>query len=431
MTKDSKLPLAALNGALDKCIRCGECRAVCPVFAVERREKFTARGKVALVAAANRGEAELDEPFYQGLANCLLCMACVDRCANDTPTDEIVVEGRSAFVERKGLPAVQRLVYAGLEGGDRAMRVASAAQKLLFKSLPEESGLRRRFPMPFVDRDQLVPQLAAKPFRKTHPVENTVPNARARVVFFTGCMANYAFTNIAESVVRVLNALGVDVTVPEAQACCGAPMFLSGDRDAALRRARNNLDALADDAGATVVVPCSTCGMMLRTHYPRLLEGGERERAEALAARTMDISEYLVREIGAEAIAARITAPLDRALTYHDPCHLNRGQGVSREPRELVRLATGRPVAEMDRPDRCCGLAGTYSLINRPTSKAIQTAKTEDIAKSGADGVATGCPGCVLQLGDGLRRHHVPGSALHVIEALARAMGLTGQPPKK
>jgi glycolate oxidase iron-sulfur subunit len=417
-------PFHALRKELDKCIRCGECRTVCPVFAVQRQEKFTPRGKIALAIAANDTGLERDDAFRETFSNCLLCLACVERCAQGSATDKLVLEARAASAAEHGTPAAQKLVYAGLKSGDTALRAAAAMQKLLFRKIPDSSGMHRRFPLPLVGRGQMVPELADTPFRQAHENRFKAKEGAGQVMFFTGCMANYAYTGIAESTVRVLNALDVEVLVPDSQTCCGAPMLLNGDTKAWKKLARKNLDALRPDSDVPVVVPCSTCGMTLKKHYPQHLTGNDADQAAALSARTMDISEYLVKVIGIDAIAERISHPLDTDITYHDPCHLSRGQSVRREPRLLAALAAGRPLAEMDRPDRCCGMAGTYSLVQRDTSLAIRKAKTDDIEKTRADLVATGCPGCIFQLASGLHESGSAARALHVVEALARAMGV-------
>lgn len=430
--KDSVSALSALKDELDKCTRCGECRVACPVFDVLRREKFASKGKVALVRAAANGELELSDSFYEALSQCLLCMACVDRCSSNVRTDLIVTAARAAFVERRGLSAAQRLVRKGLLSGPMVKRAASAAQRLLFSQLPERSGLRARFPLPWLRPGQVVPRLAAVPFRDTfrgRPRKPGPKGASETVILFTGCMANHAYTGVAQATVDVLEAVGVRVVVPEEQACCGAAMLNMGDRDTALAQARVNATALGAaleaHPRARIVTPCSTCTMALTRHHPELLaDEALAETALAVAAASMDVSAYLADVVGPERLAARITAPLAKRITYHDPCHLARGLGVREQPRALLRLACGEHFTDMAEADRCCGMAGTYFLSNPGTSQTIQERKVGNVAASGADVVATGCPACILQLDDGLARAHSPARAEHTIELLAQAMGL-------
>jgi len=166
---------------------------------------------------------------------------------------------------------------------------------------------------------------------------------------------------------------------------------------------------------------------MFKTLYPELFaQDPELSQAAAdLASRTCDISEYLVHEIGLEAIAGQIVSPCGLRTTYHDPCHLKRAQGVSREPRRLLELACPDSFAEMKQPDRCCGLGGTYGVTHREMSKKIRNRKVQNILDVQAGQVATGCPACMIQLQDGLHQEAPKIRARHTIEVLAQAMGVT------
>ncbi len=421
-------PLASLLAELDKCVRCGQCRVVCPVFAELRREKFTSRGKVSLVRAAAQGDIGLSDGFYETLDNCLLCMACVANCSTGVRTDAIVLAGRAAFVEKRGLTTAQRLVRRGLLAGPGIKGAASRLQTLFFGRLPDRSGMRARFPLPLLRADQVMPRLAATPFRDRP--RQTGPDNGETVIFFTGCMANYAYTGVAEAVVAVLEALGVRVVVPRDQSCCGAAMLNMGDRATATAQARANAavlgKALERHRGARIVVPCPTCGLALKRHHPDLLatEDTLAHAARSVAHATMDISEYLADVIGPERLARHIAAPVARRTAYHHPCHLNRGQGVTGQPLALLRMACPDGFTDMAEAERCCGMGGSYFLSNPDTSKAILERKMDCVAQSGAALVATGCPACMLQLDDGLARRDMPGRALHTVEVLAMAMGL-------
>jgi glycolate oxidase iron-sulfur subunit len=167
---------------------------------------------------------------------------------------------------------------------------------------------------------------------------------------------------------------------------------------------------------------------MFKTLYPELFAGDPElsEAAADLASRTFDISEYLVHEIGLERVAGKIVSPCGLRTTYHDPCHLKRAQGVSGEPRRLLELACPGSFAEMEEPDRCCGLGGTYGVTHREMSKKIRGRKVQSILDAQAGQVATGCPACMIQLQDGLHQEAPKIQVRHTIEVLAQAMGVTG-----
>lgn len=424
--KDPAENFLHLKEELEQCIRCGECRTVCPVFDATLHEKFVARGKISLLVAAAEGKLELSDSFYKGLSNCLLCKACVDNCANNVSTDKLIIKAREIYTSQKGLPILQRIIYTGLANAGSATKSLKAAhtmQKAVFRKIPETSGMRRRFPLPLIDSGQLVPELAEIPFREAHPPIRSSSGAQEKVIFFTGCMSNYAYTSIAEAVVKVLNALGKEVITPE-QTCCGAPMYLSGDVETAKKLAETNMELLGQYTGSKIVLACPTCGMMLKQHLLEIISDDYIQTATSIAARTMDISEYLYHSVGVEEIRQHIVRPIAATTTYHDPCHLNRGQGISHEPRELLKLACGTGFSETEDADRCCGLAGTYSIVHRETSQKIQQKKSQKLKQNGADLIVTGCPGCIMQLQDGAGRIGSQSYATHTIEVLARAMGI-------
>ena len=430
-TTDQKQILAELQDELSKCVKCGACQSVCPIFAETKRERDVARGKISLVEAVAEGSLPSTQDYDSILNNCLLCMACVENCSSSVRVDKVVTGARDALVHKRGLPWPRRRIHALLKGGGRTIdtlfKGGSLVQSLLFRRIPESSGLRRRFALPGVEAEQVLPRLARKPFRSRHPEIVDAQAHTERVVFFTGCSINYIFPRIGEAVLKVLNGLGVSVTIPPMQNCCGAPVEAAGDRETCLALARANLDAVTrGNAGLKVVVCCSSGGYMFKKLYPELFAKDPKlgKAAADLASRTYDISEYLVQEIGLDRIAEQISAPCQQVTTYHDPCHLKRAQGVSREPRQLLRLCCQDRFAEMEDPDRCCGLGGTYGVTHREMSKKIRGHKVQNILDQGAEQVATGCPACMIQLQDGLHSQ-APGTLVrHTIEVLAQAMGL-------
>lgn len=276
-----------------------------------------------------------------------------------------------------------------------------------------------------MDKDQVVPSLASRSFRSRHGEYHPTGDETEPVVFFTGCSANYVFPQIAEAALWTLGYLGSSVHVAPDQMCCGAPAEGHGDQETVHALAKQNLYALAARfPRAPVIVVCSSGGYMFKRMYPELfLIGEESQIAADLAARTYDISEYLVHKVGIDALAQKMVAPVQIPTTYHDPCHLKRGQGVHQEPRQLLELACpGRYIPMMD-ADRCCGMGGTYGLSHREMSQTILGHKTGVIQASKAAQIATGCPACMIQLQDGITRAGLDVQVKHTVEVVAEALG--------
>lgn len=422
--------LTALAPELERCAKCGECRRVCPVFAAEPQEKYVARGRLTLVEALAAGEITPSDGVRDALDNCLLCLACVRHCGSQVAVDLLVTAARAHAVDLRGgaggLTALARLLASGRGLLGLAARSGSLLQPLAFARLPHASGLRSRFPLPLLGRLEYVPPLARRPLRDTVPERRPATGGGPTVLFFTGCSVNFFFAEIGRAVLKVLDRLGCGVIVPGGQVCCGTPMESGGAEDAARDLARRNVDVLtaAGVAGLPVVVPCASCGYTLTTTYPRLLadDPDYAPRARALAARTRDIAAFLVRDVGLPAVAARLARPVAGTLTYHDPCHLLRGQGVGAEPRELLRLVAADGLAEMDAADRCCGSGGLYALRRPQTARRILDAKLAAAESTGADVIATGCPACIVQLRGGLLRTGSRQRVRHTLELLADAM---------
>jgi glycolate oxidase iron-sulfur subunit len=220
-----------------------------------------------------------------------------------------------------------------------------------------------------------------------------------------------------EATVRVLARNGVGVANVPGQRCCGALNLHAGDRRTARELARRNIDAfLAADVEA-IVVNSAGCGSTMK-EYTELLEHDAEyaERARRFSSLVRDVTEYLT------ALPFRPpTRPMPARVTYQDSCHLVHAQRVRSAPRELLRAIPGLELAELEAPDRCCGSAGVYSFAQREMSLRLLDDKMRDIAASGAPTIATANPGCMMQLEAGLRRHKLPGRAVHVVELLDEA----------
>ncbi len=389
-----------------ECVRCGACRAVCPTFTAIQREYAVARGKVSLCEAYREGGIGLTERFVRAVKECLTCAACRENCPNGVDVPALVIAAREEIYRKKGLTLSQSLLNRVLSSGlltSIGAKAASLFQGLLFERASDFDGLRARLPIPLL-KDRLVPSLRGRPF-----VDQVRPELRDRrkVGLFVGCLINYAIPEVGEAAVRVLEMAGFDVIVPKEQVCCGMPAFGMGDREKAKELAVRNVEVFSKDSIEAIVTPCATCATALKIHFKELL--GEDERVMDFTARAKDVTEFLAGELELK------RASRDLRVTYHDPCHLSRYQHIKDEPRELIGKA-GYSFIEMSRPCRCCGLGGTFGVEHYELSKEIGREKAEDIADTGADVVATACPGCILQLRDALHRMGVKKRVVHVVE---------------
>ncbi|OGQ06224.1 MAG: hypothetical protein A2W38_02145 [Deltaproteobacteria bacterium RBG_19FT_COMBO_58_16] len=419
--------LAEFREEIDKCVKCGTCRSVCPVFKVIGREGGSTRGKMTLIGARQEGKLGLTETYLRAIKDCTLCGACQTNCPNDVKTTAIIAAARAEAVDELGVPFTASMVFKNLLGQnslmDKAFKLATRFQGLMFKSSGSESGLLSRFSTPLVGKGRLVPQFAKTFFLDMEQVraaggeKGLRKTGAPRVAFYAGCGINFLMPEVGLKSIAVLKRAGAEVIIPPEQVCCGMPAYSTGDVESARQMALRNLEVFEAYDLDFVATSCATCGYGLKTQLRNLL-GGEAaltERVDAFCSKVRDITELLTGELklkgGENPVGARLA-------TYHDPCHLGRGQGLREEPRVLIAQSSGVVLKEMKNPCACCGLGGGLSLSNYELSTEIARKKAENIKNSGADVVVTACPGCMVHLRDGLHRFGVDVKVAHVVELL-------------
>jgi len=425
VTGDAKT-LAATRGEVLKCCRCGQCRSVCPTFAELQDEANAPRGRVTTVAALQDGRLVSTKDLAQSISQCTLCLACVAECPSSVELARIFLDARAELATRLGVGTVKGMALNLVARRNRLLPAAAKlfwlGQGIPFSRLPKNTGLRLRFPLGVMDGERMLPSFARTPLRQQLPTVSGQPGSKLRVAYFTGCFDNYFDPEVGHAVVKVLVRNGVQVVIPPDQGCCGLPMLTNGLRDVALGLMRQNVAALLESEPDVVVTACASCGSALRELYAETFEGSGdasgAELARKLAAKTMDIAEFLA-DRGYE----RPGKPVERLVTYHDPCHLVRGQGVSAQPRDILKSIPGLELVEHAEANRCCGGGGTFSFSYYELAKRIQERKLNNIRATGAQVIATGCPGCKFHLNDGLQRLRRDTEVVHTVQLLALSYG--------
>jgi L-lactate dehydrogenase complex protein LldE len=227
------------------------------------------------------------------------------------------------------------------------------------------------------------------------------------------CLGDLFYPEVGERIVRLLRRLGVTVEFPSGQTCCGLPLFNSGYHDAAAGVARRTVDLF--DGAEHVVVPSGSCAWMVKHEYPGLMaDAASRAAAERLAARTSELSQFLVKVLGRR----KFQSAVDGTITYHDSCHLLRGLHESQSPRALLRDLAGARFVELAGADECCGFGGSFSVRLPEVSTAILDKKLANVEASGAACVVACDAGCLMQMRGGLSRRGSRVRALHLAEVL-------------
>ena len=405
-----------------QCIRCASCLNVCPIFRLVGGHVFgkVYTGGIGTILTAWFDALKSSEDI-QGL--CIQCGACKEVCPGKIDIPELIMELRRRLVQEEGLPFIQKAIFAVVNNRrlfHSMLRTASVADKPFVKG-----RFIRHLPMFLADLTdgRSLPAIAPVPFRDrfTRIVQ---PKGKEKAVFFAGCLIDFAYPEMGEALVRILNKAGIEVLFPDAQTCCGAPARYSGAYEVAAHNAIDNIKALSLDGATYVISACPTCTAALAKEFESTFESlGQTEwipQARALAAKTVDFSTLVERLVA----AGRLTFEEGRTLgtvTYHDSCHLKRTLRADQPPRALLRRA-GYEVKEMAECDTCCGMGGSYSLKLPQISAPMLQRKLGNIRATGAETVAMDCPGCVMQIRGGFDQTGQPVRVSHTLELLDEAL---------
>jgi len=386
----------------------------CPAYEADPRESLAPRGQVYNVRLMLEGRLPLTEGLAAEIYGCLACRGCETVCPAGVPVGSIMEEARGLITQEAKESAWLRWSKRILLGGV----LAHPWRLSLFMALArfgEALGARRLVAMlspALAERQALLPSI---PKRSVLP-ESLMPSGepRGRVALFSGCIAAHLFGDVNEATARVLQRNGYEVVVPKAQTCCGALHLHNGLPDIGRELARKNIEAFGDVEA--IVVNAAGCGAAL-TEYGELLEGDAR--AKDFAARVVDVSAFLVREGFDAPKPSASTRP--KRVAYDAPCHLFHAQGVKTEPRELLGQIPGVELVDYPNSERCCGSAGIYNVTHYDMSMDVLESKMKDIVPARPDVIATGNPGCHMQLSEGVRRAELRAEVVHPVVLLDRA----------
>jgi len=387
-----------------RCVRCGQCRSVCPVFAEIGNETASPRGKVFLAHMLASGELKADAEVAQKLSLCLLCQACTKECPSAVPIHKIIMAARSQLAREVPAP-LQKFVFKDIWTRPSLLnfsaRLFRGCQSLGLTGMGRSLGLLP----PSLDLPGRLPSQSARNFIKEITKAKGAP--KMRIGYFLGCTTNLLFPNVAKSTVAVLSRLGCEVVTPRDLKCCALPQAENGLIDTAESLEAFNSAAFQRLGIDAVVTDCASCFAALR-------ESNAFKGIEIL-----DLSQLLN-----DLLTGHKLKKTSRIITYHDPCHLAKAQGITDAPRELLeRTCVG--FREMPGANNCCGGGGAFSFYNYDTSMGILDKKISSIKKTGAAVVATCCPSCIMQIRHGLLKSGQNIIVAHPVELLAQSLGLT------
>ncbi len=325
------------------------------------QETWVARGKMALLSGYLSDSLPADRRLYELLSHCLLCGACTENCPSGVKADHLIQQGRSVLIEKVGAAKWKKFLAREILPFPNRLKTFRRGQRLLFKKIPDERGLKLRL----ASVPSLWPALA-QPFfldRKTVPI-HPYPLPSLTIGYFVGCTTNYLFPEVGEASLKLISPMG-NVILPAKQTCCGLPAFSLGDIKTARDLARKNVLAFSDDQWDAIVVACSSCAAHIKTEYTSLLadDMALMPKVKEFVLKVEELSQFLIKQN----ISLSLT-PAPQIVAIHDPCHAKRKLKIFNEPRKLLKAIPGLSLVEL-KGDRCCGHGGLFNLSHPDLSQ--------------------------------------------------------------
>ena len=390
----------------DDCVKCGKCIPVCTIHNVNADEVTSPRGFIDLLGAYKRGQLDLDKNAKDIFESCFLCTACVEVCPKSLPTDMIIEQVRSDIAKKYGIAWYKKAFFLLLRYrwlNDIAFRLGYTFQTCGFKIKADIDSMHSRFNLPMLKTDRLFPSLMKKSFLNSH--EEKINNGgKRKVAIFIGCLANYNYKDVGEGLLEILEALEIDAFLAKEQKCCSAPAYFTGDFDTVDSNAKHNIayfESFGKDIEA-IIVPEATCSAMLKIDYEHYFHDQPdwRARARVVMAKVFMATEWLQKHTHLEELLASKKKDT-KIVTYHDPCHAKKMQGIHEEPRSLIRQ--NYKIVEMSDPNACCGFGGvTMQTEKYHFAQAAGKPKAAMIKNTGAEIVSAECSACRMQINNSM-----------------------------
>lgn len=425
-----------LQQTASACVKCGKCIPHCTIYMVNRDEVTSPRGFLDLLGAYKRGDIELDSTSKDIFESCFLCTTCVTHCPSSLPVDVAIESVRVDIAQKYGIAWYKRAYFYLL----RHRKMADFVFKFMYFLMPcafkQENGrLISRFKFFKNENNKLAKRSVFPIWRKSFlqqyqgeitprnptPPPNTLTHKR--VAIFIGCLSNYNYVNVGESLLEILSHLGIKAFVPHLQECCGAPAFFMGDVKSVAYLAKRNIEYFESfwESIDAMIIPEATCAAMIKKDWIHALSNEPEwiERLNKLLPKIDMASSWLFHNTPLQEILPQNFST--QSVTYHDPCHARKVLGIFKEPRTLLEKSF--VLKEMSDSARCCGFGGISMQSSRYdlTLKAGKP-KAEMIESSGAQVVSAECGACRMQIDNALTQIDSKVRFAHPLELIAQAL---------
>jgi len=437
---------------LQQCMHCGLCLPTCPTYDATKLERNSPRGRIALMRAIADDKLTVTRAFGEEMYFCLGCLACQTACPAGVNYAELFEHARAEVEERGVLNSSKRnlirnftlrWLFMDLRRLELLGKFIRLYQELGLQTLVRRSGVMKLFPQRWQELEAMTPAMQPQfSAELISPITAAEGERRYRVAMLIGCAQDLTFSDVNRDTVAVLAQNGCEVVTPPEQSCCGSLHAHNGEWALAQQLARRNIDQFPPEDFDAIITNAGGCGSHLK-HYAKLLadDPAYLQRAEQWDAKVKDIHEWLVA-IGIRSPTVACSSRLEAAhsesrqspsllwsaatkpamvVTYHESCHLTHGQKVVSQPRKVLEAIPDLKLVELAEASWCCGSAGIYNLTQPEMANDLLERKLKHIEATGALTVATGNPGCLLQLINGAAQRGLKLRVVHPITLLAEA----------
>ncbi|WP_432736981.1 L-lactate dehydrogenase (quinone) large subunit LdhH [Maridesulfovibrio sp. FT414] len=404
-----------------RCVRCGACANVCPVYRMVGGHKMghIYIGAIGLILTYFFHGTDKAKNLVQ---NCINCGACKEICAGGIDLPGLIKDIQARILEEEGHPLYSTFLAKMMKNRKlfhKFLRIAKHAQK----PVKGKEGFMRHLPMIFApDHDfRALPTVAEVPFRdmwsKVKPAKPA--ETKFKVALFSGCVQDFVYPEQSVATVESMRNKGVDLEFPMDQSCCGLPLQMMGEKEACKEVALQNMKAFEETDCDYILTMCASCASHLKHNYVKMLGHDSKYaiRVQEFADKVIDYSSFMNDVLGVEKEDFLDSA--GESVTYHAPCHLCRGLDVKHAPRELM-VKAGLDYRESAEEEVCCGFGGTYSVKFPKISEQLLEKKLKNASETGAKVLLTDCPGCVMQIRGGAKKKGHDLEVRHIAEFMAQ-----------
>jgi glycolate oxidase iron-sulfur subunit len=426
---------------VQQCMHCGLCLPTCPTYDATKLERNSPRGRIALMRAIADERLEPTLMFADEMYFCLGCLACMTACPAGVNYAELFEHARAEAEQSGVLTSTKRTLiraltlrwlFLDLNRLQLVGHLLRLYQQLGLQTLIRKSGLLRLLPRRWRELESMTPEVQPQfSAELIAPITPAIGTRKYRVALLTGCAQDLIFSDVNRDTAEVLARHGCEVITPPEQLCCGSLHAHNGEWELAQELARRNLDQFPPGEFDAIITNAAGCGSHLK-HYAKLLEGDPayESRAHAWDSKVKDIHEWLA-QIGIQPPAPAPGRVPEQIVTYHEACHLCHGQKITAQPRAVLRAIPNLKLVELPESTWCCGSAGIYNLVQPEMAADLLKRKIKHIRSTHCEVVATGNPGCLLQILNGAKKEGLPLRIVHPITLLAEAYRRVSLSPQR